>query len=383
MRNTTQLPTATAPEDVGYYPERITVLDDFLWQLIDKQQLQCASYAMARQGSIFACKGMGKLNFNPEDTRECRYDSLKRISSATKMFTAVAIMKLVEDGLLEITSPLSAYLKEFDYKDYEDITLIHLLTHTSGLAFDGGESGPYPLKWWDLCTQKDAKYNWVEAILATSVVNKPGTIWAYNSSAYNLLGEIIHRVTGIRAEDYITENIIKPLGMQDTYFDVPKEKWDRVIATADWENPHIRAANEEKERKELIIPQTTGSIYSTPYDMTLFGLMLAGNGAYGGTRVLHRKTVEMMRRDFAYGAKDYCWGAKGNTKYYGLGPQLYGQNNTDLLSPGVYGHEGAGRCAIYIDPEEDFVAVNFVPTTQAWLPQTVLNLRNVMWSGLM
>ena len=391
MKPTAQMSTAATPADVGYRPERIDVLDNFLWKLIDEKQLQCATYAMARNNSLFVCKGMGKLHYDPADDRVCGHDSLTRMASITKMFTAVAIMKLVEDGLLEITSPLSAYLKEFDYKEYEDITLIHLLTHTSGLAFDAGEDGPYSLNWWDLCTEKNAKYNWVEAILATSVVNKPGQIWAYSSTGYTLMGEIIRRVTGMRAEDYIIDNIIKPLNMQDTHFGVPEEKWDRVIVTAEWGDPRTWAQQEEKERqenaqngrRELVVPRTSSGIYSTAYDITLFGLMLANNGVGGDARILHRKTVEMMRRDFAYGARDYCWGAKGNTKYYGLGPQLYGRNNTDLLSPGTYGHEGAGRSAIYIDPEENFVAVNFVPTKEAWLPQTVLNLRNVMWSGLL
>lgn len=383
--------TPFTTEDAGYRADRIHHLNEYYQKLINDKKLQCASYAMVHNGKFFAGYGMGKLHYSEADERACEHNSIKRIASVTKLFTAVAIMKLVEDGSIAIRQQVREILKEFDTDMHKTIEIQHLLNHTSGIAPDGGAYfEPYGTHWGNLIYKKEPEYNWIQAVLSGVVRRKPGEEWSYSSSGYSILGEIIHRVTGVKAEEWIENNIIKPLGMVDSGFDVPKEKWDRVIAVQDWEDLYKREEHsaaqkkemEESDIQEVYIPRTGGGLFSTPYDLTIFGQMLAGYGTYNGIRILSRKTIEKMVRDCSNGVRNYCWGAPGEEKHYGLGPDLYGLNQFATVSPETYGHEGAGRTGLYIDPTENFVVAYFVPTEIGWVPESIINASDIIWSGI-
>lgn len=383
--------TPFTPEEAGYKADKIKHLNEHYQKLINEKKLQCASYTLFHNGKHFAGYGMGKLHYNEEDGRLCEHNSIKRIASITKIFTAVAVMKLVEDGYIGVNQQVREILKEFDTDMHKTIEIKHLLNHTSGIAADGGAYfEPYNSSWWDMVYKKDPEYNWIQAVLSGVVRRKPGEEWSYCSSGFSILGEIIHKITGIKAEEWIENNITKPLGMTDSGFSVPKEKWDRVIAVQEWEDLYLREEREAAERKEMeengikevYIPRTGGGLYSTPYDLAVFGQMLANFGTYNDVSIISRKTLEKMVRDCSDGARNYCWGAGGDVKHYGLGFDLYGLNQFANVSLETFGHEGAGRTGLYIDPVENFVTAYFVPTTIGWLPESVINASNIMWSGI-
>ena len=137
-----------------------------------------------------------------------------------------------------------------------------------------------------------------------------------------------------------------------------------------------------RERPEWAAPRGGGGLFSTMDDLVKFGQMLCNKGVYQGTRILSRKNVEAMTRNHTTGVKNYCWGAGGVETEYGLGMNVY-SNNT-FLSPGSFSHEGAGLCGLYMDPVESVVLVYFCPLVQGvdWEPEAVLNLRNIVWSGI-
>lgn len=103
--------------------------------------------------------------------------------------------------------------------------------------------------------------------------------------------------------------------MTDSGFSVPREKWDRVIAVQDWEDLYKREEQdaaytkemEENGIQEVYVPRTGGGLYSTPYDLAVFGQMLVNNGIYNDVQILSRKTIEKMVRDCSDGVKNYCW----------------------------------------------------------------------------
>lgn len=383
--------TPFMPEEAGYRTDRIHHLNEHYQKLINDKKLQCSSYALFHNGKFFAGYGMGKLHYNESDERLCEHNSIKGVASVTKLFTAAAIMKLVEDGKISVNQQVKEILKEFDTDMHKGIEIQHLLNHTSGIAADSGAYfEPYKSSWWDLVYKKNPEYNWIQAVLSGVNRRKPGEEWSYSSSGFAILGEIIYRITGIKAEEWIEDNIIKPLGMTDSSFEVPKEKWDRVIAVQDWEDLYKREERREAYKKEMkengiqevYIPQTGGGLYSTPYDLAVFGQMLANYGTYNGVQILSRKTVEKMIRDCSNGVRNYCWGAPGGVKHYGLGVDLYGLNQFATVSLDTFGHEGAGRTGLYIDPAENFVVAYFVPTEIGWLPESVINAANIIWSGI-
>lgn len=384
------------PEEAGYSPERLDLLDSFYSGLIEKGELQGAMYGMARNGKIFAVRSMGKRRYDDADGDTLKCDSIRRIASMTKLFVGVSIMKLAEDGVLKLGDEVYLHLSEFDHGDFKNITVANLLTHTSGLSADGGARDNierYRFPWWDMLNIENSPYEtWLQAAITGPLRSKPGEEWSYCTLGYMLLGEIITRVTGVNCEKWIIDNIVKPLGMTDTYFDVPEDKWNRIIAVDEWSDPYKSAERRKKEseenkknnRKKFEIPRTGGGLYSTAGDILIFGNMLCNNGIYNGVRILSRKSVELFRSDCGFDPKDYCWNATGQIKHYGYGPELYGKNRFTLLnSRSTYGHEGAGYCGLFIDPEENFVIVYFIPNNTGWHAAAVNNGVNLIWSGIL
>lgn len=372
------------PIEVGYSAERIYVLEENYKTNINNNKLIGAAYILGRYGKVFANAGMGKLTCDDNDTRLVQHDSIMGIASMTKVFTSIAIMKLVEDGKMLLDVPVAKYIKEFDKPTLTEITPFHLLTHTSGICPSGGVAPcSYPLRWRELAD--NGKMNWIEANLATSQKNvKPNTEWMYSSFAFMLLGEIITRVTGVFAEDYIIENIVKPLGMTDTFFDIPLDKVDRIIANYPWLVEHLKKTKSgQAEPRKKEIPGTAGDMYSSLPDMYKLAQMLLNKGTYNGVRILGRKTVEKMTQNYLHDIKTYSWGNPGMDYFYGLGVDMR-RDLSNYFSPNRYGHEGSGRSAMMIDPDEDFIAIHFMPQndTLGWDAEVTYAPYAIMYSGI-
>ena len=375
-----------APEEAGYSSERLDVLDRFYSRLIEKEELQCVMYGMARNGKIFVHKAMGKRRFDDEAPDTLQPDSIRSIASITKLFTAVAIMKLVEDGEIQLSTPVDWFLSEFKCGDFWKITIKHLLTHSSGLGGDLGAHGErYNLSPWDLiCMEKPLYENWIQATMAGRLHAQPGTEWSYSTICFSLLGEVISRLTGVHCEKWIMDNIVMPLGMNDTYFDIPKEKWDRVVAVNDWSDPYQQEKRKAEDHRSdnFRPPSTGGGMSSTVKDLLIFGQMLLNNGTYNDKRILSRKSVEKLHSDCGLDLVDYSWGRQGTPHPYGYGGELYGVFREGINSRATYGHEGSGYCGLYIDPDENYVTAYFVPNQEGWHEKAVMNGSNIMWSGL-
>ena len=374
--------TQASPEEVGYVPERLDRLDEHFFDLIEQEKLQCASYLLARHGKVFAVKSMGKLRYDGDG--DLLPDSIRRMASITKPFTAVAVMKLIEDGLLYLRQPVASIIDEFDTDIHKNITVRQLLTHTSGLPADPGYfTEPYPAGWWYIARGAQAMeqdISWIKAILSGPLQAEPGEEWMYSSAGFCVLGEIISRASGMPAEEYILQKIAEPLGMARSFFDVPEDLHDQVCITNDWGGKRLKG----DEDRTGWPPATSGGLYSTLPDMYRFAQMLLNMGTFEGARILGRKAVEAMTRNWLIEVPAFQWGAKLKWKSYGLGVdvRIGTHSRLGLKSPGTYSHEGAGRSAMYIDPTEQFLALFLVPTAIDWVPESVINPQAIMWSGL-
>ncbi len=219
------------PEDVGYIPEIIEKVNRHLSGLMTgKKSLQAAAYIMSRDGKVFAHNSMGKLLYN-SNKKDFLPDSIRRIASITKVFVAVSILQLVEKGVIRLDQPVAEIIPEFKTPMYEKIKIIHLITHTSGLRPDPGAFfEPYPLDWSWM-----KKKEWIKESLRDFLLLGPGKEWRYSSTGFVILSEIVSRVSGIHFEKYVIDKITTPLGMNNTFFDIPDELMDRVCFTADFE----------------------------------------------------------------------------------------------------------------------------------------------------
>ena len=318
--------------------------------------MQGVVYAMARNGKTFANHSIGRASFRPEDKRLCQPDSMRMIASITKIFTASAILKLVEDGMMLLTDAVSKFVKEFNDPIHGDINLRHLLTHTSGLASDDSIGD-----WFFQC-------NWIESLLAMPIIDKPGSKKAYSSMGFVVLGEVVERVTGMTIEEVVTQMFFEPLGMTDSHYDVPLEKRDRVI---------VVTQDEENVDDFFGVPRGAWGIYTTTSDLLKFGQIFLDEGLSNGKHILSRKTVERLRNDV-------CLESDGKSGKYGLGFGICTDEEL-TVSPYVFGHGGsgwAGASELLIDPTERFVWAQFA-AFESWVPEALDHSKNIVWSGLL
>jgi CubicO group peptidase (beta-lactamase class C family) len=302
-------------------------------------------------------------------------------------------MKLVEDGHIRLNSPVGEILPQLNTPPFNEINILHLLTHTSGLHADGNVfENKYQRNYWGIIDDaykknKEKDFDWIAAamgVVGSGVRTKPGVEWAYSSSGYTLLGAVIEKVTGIHAHDYIEESILKPLGMVDSAFDLTPEKAKRMIVTDEDSEKHINGiingTNKSYLPDKLKIPGTSGSMKGTVRDLVRFGNMLLG---HSDVRILGRKGIEAMFKMRVHKLPNYCWGANGAERSYCAGFDLR-IDEPFLVSDTTISHEGSGAAAFYIDPVEDMVAAWFSPYTETtgWCVKTQFNTVNVIWSGL-
>ncbi len=222
------------------------------------------------------------------------------IASMTKPVTSVAIMKLFEEGKLKLDDPVSKYLTGFDHlqvitkfneKDatYETrpakrpMTIRHLLTHTSGLAYGFSNAIEYRLT---EATKKDA---WELPLL-----NDPGDKWNYGPSTA-VLGMIVEKISGEPLEIYFQQHIFEPLGMVDTSYAVPLAKQSRVAAKY---RPNKRSVAKQPRSPIPATPTALyrgdGGLYSTAQDYGKFLQMLLNGGHLGSAKILSESSVKMM-----------------------------------------------------------------------------------------
>jgi CubicO group peptidase (beta-lactamase class C family) len=213
---------------------------------------------------------------------------------------------------------------------------------------------------------------------------KPNTEWAYSSLGFCFLGEIIHRISGMRAEDFIIENIVKPLGMNDTFYNLPEGVFGRVCVNTEWDIPKIEDEGEKENHLWSKLPKTGWGMYSTLSDLNIFNQMMLNNGKFKDTRIIGRKSVENLTHPHFNGQnlRNYCWGAD-ELHDCGLGFEVMNYKPFNQMTVGTYGHEGAGVSWSYIDPKEEFIASMFLPYYNGefnFIP--IHRTKYVVWGGI-
>ena len=223
----------------------------------EKAQHFTGTVLVARDGKTIFAGGFGRADF---ESGRLNFPSTRlAIGSVTKQFTAVVIMQLIEQGKLSLSDPIAKYLPEYPEDVANKVTIRHLLTHTSGVV--NFTNTPVYATWKDQDVPLDAQVN---TIASMPLEFEPGTQFKYSNSGYKLLEAIIVKVTGMPWSEYITTNILKPVGMSASGCDL------RLV------DDSIRAFGYETDdsnspkRVELpfsSIPGGAGAIFSTVEDL--------------------------------------------------------------------------------------------------------------------
>ncbi|MCL1871770.1 MAG: beta-lactamase family protein [Promicromonosporaceae bacterium] len=377
-----------SPADVGYDEHRVEALHRHFDRLMDENKIQGASYCISRGGQVFLHGAVGARSV-PDDGASMRPDDIQFVASMTKVFTATAIMQLVEDGLVRLNQAVGEILPQFSTPPFDKINLFHLLTHTSGMHGDYGTlPNKYDLTYWGAVggafqlhdATSEEPFDPISAALALGVRDEPDKQWIYSTFGYVVLGWVIEKVTGRSAHAVIEDRIAAPLGLVDTFFMPPADKLDRYMVT-----PWFADRIEKARRGEDIfwgLPGTGGGMSSTPYDLNRLGNAFLNHGELDGARILGRMAVEQMTTP-ASSLPSYCWGAGGQLRRYGIGFDKADRVEF-TYSDSTYCHEGAGYVQLIVDPREQLVSSVFIPFTErnVFHPEALYGTQNVIWSGL-
>ncbi|AWV32445.1 hypothetical protein CD191_07350 [Paenibacillus odorifer] len=298
-------------------------------QMVEDNITPAQVIVAARKGTLLVHQANGK--FGPEaDAADLTVDAIFPLCSITKLFTATAIMMLVEQGKVGLNRPVSDYIPEFTGENKTKVCVHHLLTHTSGIEVDGGYDAP--------------------------LSHEPGTVMSYCGYGYELLGEIIRRVSGQAYDVFVKESIFKPLGMENTYYRVPMEVRNKVVRRA----PEAACAEWVDSEYNLNSVSAGGGAYSTAMDMAVFGQMFLNGGIYNGVRLLSPVTVKEMTRNQIPGVSSQYRDEVFPEAYWGYGWAINGtkRDGGDLLSPDAYSHWGAAGPFLCVDPIYQTVTVH-------------------------
>ena len=375
-----------APSEVGYDETRLDAVNGFFQCMIDNKVIHGVSYRLARNGKVFASAALGSRHYKKSDVL-LKPETNFRIASQTKMFAAFAIQLLVEDGLLSVEDKVADYLPQFDSAPYNEITITHLLTHTSGLSPEGSIPDKYRTGAWEFI-EEQAKIDglntdWLAAGLKCGLRRPPGTEWQYCSFGTVILGAVITKLTGINCEKFILDRICKPLRMDSTTFDPSYEALNNGVIFDKYTEDEIKNTKKKNNEKSVWddVPRVGGGLYSNTADLIRFGIMMSQWGQYDGVRIIGRKAIESMIEQRLFNIPNFCWGANDNDRRYGLGVDLR-RFPGSLTSVGTYFHEGAGHSVMIIDPVEKMVCSCVYPWVKDWDAACNGRLSNVIWSGL-
>ena len=372
-----------APEAAGMSAERLKRIDTMLNGWIDRSRTNGAVALLLRNGKIVYHKAFG---YDDEAKKvPMRTDHIFRIASQTKAVTSVAIMMLYEEGKLLLDDPISRYIPEFakpvvldrfnaadsSYTTVpakSEITIRHLLTHTSGIGYaqiGSRESNAIYAKA-DLTAGIGAGPEHVlgpdmKKLAKLPLMHGPGERWTYGLNT-DLLGYLVEVLSGTTLDQFFRTRIFEPLGMKDTYFNVPAEKQARVVTLYQEAGGKLAKAKPavNVNGNFLIDYPKTGTNYfsggaglsSTTLDYAIFLQMLLNGGEYNGKRILSRNSVRMMTinqiGDVAF----------GNNKF-GLGFGITTEKGSSIIptQEGTFEWGGAFSTLYWVDPKEKLVGI--------------------------
>ena len=368
-------------ESAGMSSERLNILSHTFHQYVNQGQLPGTVTLIARKGQVVYHEAIGMQDIENEISMGT--DAMFRIASQTKAIVSTAVMMLQERGKLLINDPISKYIPEFKnstvaVKNEDDsydvvranreITIRDLLTHTAGIGYGYGVAADKweeaDLQGWYFAHRDEAVLETVKRIAVLPHDAQPGSQFVYGYNT-DILGALVNVVSGQSLAEFLSEHILEPLGMNDTYFYLPRNKAKRLATVYNMVDQRlVRAPKEgtmQSQGHYVKGPRKNYSggagLVSTAMDYAKFLQMMLNGGTYNNHRILSRKSVELMTVDHL-GGIEYSW---QNGMGFGLGYSISKDLGLrgELGSVGEFGWGGAYHSSYWVDPKEELVVVYF------------------------
>ncbi len=379
--------TVVKPETVGFSPEGLERLHQFMQQAVDQKQVAGIVTILARHGKVvdYSAYGYRDMAAGAPMTK----DVIFRDFSMTKPVTGVAMMILYQQGKWEPSDPIAKFIPEFAHlKVYKGVdssgnviltdpdhppTMRELMSHTAGFTYGFFGDTPVDKMYRDANLLASANLqDFIDKLAKIPLLYQPGQGWTYSMSM-DVEGYIVEKLSGKSLPDFVRDNITGPLGMRDAGFYVPEDKRGRfTVLYRTGPNGELVADPSASRRTgdydvQPPMPSGGGGMVSTAEDYFRFASMLLNEGELDGKRILAPPIVKlMMTNHVPTELLNGKFGIGNATMRPGFG---YGYNGAVEFNPaeanlpdgrGTYQWDGAAGTWFWVDPTNDIVFVGMI-----------------------
>jgi CubicO group peptidase (beta-lactamase class C family) len=375
----------SSPESQGISSEKLTLLNQAMHSYVDDNELSAIQTAIVKNGKLIHFDSYGSSDISENDPLE--EDDIFRIASMTKPIVSIGLMMLYEEGKFNLNDPVYKYIPEFKNLTIKKrkkvkpvknhVKIIDLLRHSAGLNFKGPED-----------YRKVISMN-LEEYTKESVKEplrfEPGTTWWYSSST-DICGYLIEILSGQKLDVYLKDKIFDPLKMNDTSFELPKNKLDRLTT--------LYVVGEKKElvsfdnksnspfKNKVTLLNGSGGLLSTTKDYLKFSVMLLNNGSIGGEQILKKSTLDLMKQDHSLGLK-YKKLVFGKKKGFGLGFEVVKEEDTKFGSKGTFGWGGMFGTYFRADPKQNMVYIYMTQSFETYRLKLADKFRAMVYESIL
>ena len=392
-----QVLSPTVQPTADFDLKKVDAIDALVKSYVEKNHLVGAVTLVVKNNQLVHYKGHGYADLATKKPMPA--DAIFRIMSQTKAITSLGILQLFEQGKLRLDQPISDFLpsfksprvlKEFNAADTSytsepakrEITFRDLLTHSSGLDYAGIGSDKMKAIYAKAGVPSGLGDNGTTLLQAVTklgtlpLIHNPGEKFTYGLNT-DVLGCLIEVISGETLDAYFTKHIFLPLGMKDTYFNVPADKGSRLptVYTENEQNkiipwsPTFRGINPNYPLFKKTFFSGGAGLSSTAFDYAIFLQCILNVGTYNGQQIIGRRTAELMiSPNFPLGDDSY-----------GLGFQITGERtaNRKMRNKGSFSWGGYYGTTYWADPKEKMIVLimtQHTPNSHGDLQEKVENM---------
>jgi CubicO group peptidase (beta-lactamase class C family) len=344
-RTSTPLPASTgipaaSPGALGFDSTRLARVVRYLAAEVDSGAFPGAVFVVGRHGRLALTGAVG--HYGVDDARTVEAGTIYDLASLTKVVgLTTACMLLVDDGRLALDQPVQRYLPEFRGSGKSEVTIRHLLTHSSGLP-----------AWRPLYREADSPSTTDWLVISTPLVAPPGRAYVYSDLGAIVLTQVVERITGEPLDRFLERRVFRPLGMPATRYLPPAQWRDRIAPTENdtaFRHRMLRGEVHDENAGRLGGVSGHAGLFSNALDLARFAAMLLNGGSWDTLQLIRSETVaEFTRRQEV---------VPGSSRALGWDTPPASPDSTSSagtrLSARAFGHTGFTGTSLWLDPESD------------------------------
>jgi CubicO group peptidase (beta-lactamase class C family) len=374
----------SSPEMQGVSSEKLELLNETMHSFVDNNDISAIQTAILKNGKLIHYDSYGNSDISEKNT--LKSDDIFRIASMTKPIVSVGLMMLHEEGKFELDDPVYKYIPEFKNLSVQKrkkikpaknhIKVIDLLRHSAGFNFKGPEDYRKTINLTLEEYTKEAAKNPLKF--------EPGTTWWY-SYATDICGYLIEVLSGQKLDVFLKKRIFDPLEMNDTFFEIPKDKLERLTTLYILDKEKKLISFDDKSntpfKDKVVLLNGSGGLLSTTDDYLKFASMLLNNGSFKNNQLISKETLNLMKVDHSLGLK-YKKLAFGKKKGFGLGFEIVKEEDTKFGSKGTFGWGGMFGTYFRVDPKENMVIIYMTQSFETYKLKIADKFRSLIYDSI-